>query len=346
MTAATLCIPAFEASGFIERTLSCAAAQTHEDLRIVVSVDRSEDDTTERCLAHAAEDDRITVITSQRRLGWARNANRALAVVDTPFAALYFHDDILEPDFVSDLIGALKDSPRAASAHCDVERFGSSDERSPATNVRGTPLTRIMRLLVGPMTGSPLRSLFRTESFPDGLRFPAADPSGPWTAQTFLARLFAAGPVVGVERALYRRWIRPGGLTAGWAATDIAVVYAGTTAFMTDMVRLLSTTPGNVSDREAAVLAAGLVAMNRVRRNELRLGVPQPVRAHELHPSLDVVDEAVSTLVVPDDHAATRQGRWLEKELRQLLRAERRVADRIGDTQRSAAISSRLGVTG
>ena len=45
----TICIPAWQAADFIERTLRCARSQTYEDIHILVSVDQCEDATVEIC---------------------------------------------------------------------------------------------------------------------------------------------------------------------------------------------------------------------------------------------------------------------------------------------------------
>ena len=49
----SVCIPAYEAEEFIDRTLRCARAQTLQDIRILVSIDVSGDDTESVCRAHA-----------------------------------------------------------------------------------------------------------------------------------------------------------------------------------------------------------------------------------------------------------------------------------------------------
>ena len=94
-----VCIPAYEAAAFIDRTLRCARAQTHTELRIVVSVDVSADATAEICHAHAGEDERVEVFVQRERLGWAGNVNFLLAEANAPFAFLYFPDpnSISEP---------------------------------------------------------------------------------------------------------------------------------------------------------------------------------------------------------------------------------------------------------
>ncbi len=96
----TICIPTWQAASFIDRTLSCARAQTYPLLRIVVSVDRCDDGTLALCQAHAKNDSRLEVIVQADRLGWSGNANAALDRARSEFFCLYFHDDVITPDYV------------------------------------------------------------------------------------------------------------------------------------------------------------------------------------------------------------------------------------------------------
>src|SRR6185437_12170453 len=93
----TICIPAYQAQAFIDRTLRCAQGQTYDRVRILVAVDRSNDCTAQICRAFAAEDPRIEVIEHNERLGWCRNVNALLDQTDTPFFFIYFHDDLILP---------------------------------------------------------------------------------------------------------------------------------------------------------------------------------------------------------------------------------------------------------
>ena len=71
----TICIPAYNAAAFIGRTIGCAQAQTYPHFRMLISVDRSDDDTAAICRAHAAADRRIEVFEQSDRLGWAMDEN-------------------------------------------------------------------------------------------------------------------------------------------------------------------------------------------------------------------------------------------------------------------------------
>lgn len=107
-----VCIPAYEAEEFIDRTLRCARAQTFEDIRILVSIDVSADDTEGVCRTHAAEDERVEVLAQPRRLGWAGNVNFLLERAGGEFAFLYFHDDLIEPHLLRAPRGSARRAPR------------------------------------------------------------------------------------------------------------------------------------------------------------------------------------------------------------------------------------------
>src|SRR4051794_9564568 len=191
-TEVSVCIPAWEAAGFIDRTLRCAREQTHEALRIVVSIDLSGDGTEDICRAHARADDRVEVHTHCERLGWARNVNFLLDYVETELAFLYFHDDIIEPTYTERLVGALRDRPDAASAHCDMGHFGGSNWVNPGRQYEGTAAERVVTFLVAPDRGSLLRSVLRRTVLADGLRMPTGSNAGVWANEPFLVRLVAA----------------------------------------------------------------------------------------------------------------------------------------------------------
>ena len=71
----SVCIPAYQAESFIDRTLHCAREQTYELQRIIVSIDASDDKTEEMCRSHAGDDNRIEVHAHTERLGWVDNIN-------------------------------------------------------------------------------------------------------------------------------------------------------------------------------------------------------------------------------------------------------------------------------
>lgn len=221
----TIGIPTYRSEAFIDRTLDCARRQSHAALRIVVAVDPADDATEARCRRHAAEDPRVQVLVHPARVGWVRNANAVLARMDTEFGFLYFHDDLIAPDYVEKLLSALRARPEAASAHCDLQEFGLARDLKPAHAYEGPALRRLVDFMMT-RRGTTLRSLLRLARFEPPARFPEFEFDGPWSAYVFHLRLLVAGPAVAVHEALYRRWQREGGLTRspGWRQPAAEVV--------------------------------------------------------------------------------------------------------------------------
>ncbi|HET7679294.1 MAG TPA: glycosyltransferase family A protein [Xanthobacteraceae bacterium] len=212
----TICIPAWQAEAFIERTLMCARAQTYKNVRILVSIDQSSDGTEAICRNQAKDDPRLDIRVQTERLGWSENANFLLDQVDTEFCFLYFHDDIIEPRYTERLRQTLLDDPDAQSAHCDLEMFGNKQAFSPGRDFVGTAAERLIQFLVEPPQGRLLRSLFRSVLISKGLRFPVIAGDSFWRCYPFLTNLIAAGAARRVPELLYRRWARDGSLTTSW----------------------------------------------------------------------------------------------------------------------------------
>jgi hypothetical protein len=336
----SVCIPAWHAAGFIDRTLRCAREQTHDALRIVVSIDLSDDGTEEICRAHERADGRVEVHSHCERLGWARNVNFLLDHVDTDLAFLYFHDDVIEPTYTERLIGALRERHDAASAHCDMGHFGGSDWVNPGRQYEGTAVERVVTFLVAPDRGSLLRSMLRKKVLDDGLRMPTASNAGVWANEPFLMKLVAAGPALRVPETLYRRWDkREGGLTDSWLSLSVDEIIDGHRVnaeyalAVIDGMRLLP-------EERAVLLFALFVNMTgRMRDAERTYDAPTVRPPERLLPVFAgmTVPPALHTLP-----AALRN--WAEKAYDRLLRETGARALHVGDhAQAVAAFETLVG---
>jgi len=213
----TICIPTWQSEAFIARTLACAQAQTHKNLRILISIDQSTDGTEAVCRNLAKEDPRLDIRVQKERLGWTQNANFLLDQIDTEFCFLYFDDDILEPAYTERLRAILIAHPEVSSAHCDMETFGNKQVAMPGCDFDGTAAERIIKFLLIPLPLVPLRSLLRSKIIADGLRFPLIGEDSFWRPYPFLMNFIAAGTAKRVPEILYRRWERDGSITKGWS---------------------------------------------------------------------------------------------------------------------------------
>ena len=264
-----ICIPAWQSQAFIGRTLDFALGQTHGRVRVLVSIDQCDDDTSAICLARAQRDPRVAVFVQPTRLGWAGNVNFLLDQVSTPYFFLYFHDDVIVPQYTARLLHALQRRPDAASAHCDMDHFGAPRPVSVGFAYEGTAARRLGAFLVAPERGSPLRSLTRSALLADGLRLPTGEIDGLWANEPYLMQLVAAGAAVHVPEILYYRWNqREGGLTDGWKRLAPAEVHAGHAGNIRTALEIIDRATADASERRALAFCLYVHMMPRLRAIE------------------------------------------------------------------------------
>ena len=63
------CMPAYQSAGFIARTLDSVLGQDYPNLKILISVDVSDDNTLEICRQYEKDNPGITVFQQQQRQG-------------------------------------------------------------------------------------------------------------------------------------------------------------------------------------------------------------------------------------------------------------------------------------
>lgn len=215
----TALLPAYNAAAFIDETLQSLAAQTYPNLRVLISVDASTDDTAERCERVARGDARFTVVRQPQRLGWIDNSRELLRRAESDLCFFMGHDDVVEPEYVEALVAALVANPRAVMAHSDMELFRPDGRRTTRAYVDldGVNERRErarMVLLRGHAWANTYRGLFRTSVAHSGQplrKHLAGDRTADWP---FLLHFALAGECVRVPSVLYRKRMHAGSLTA------------------------------------------------------------------------------------------------------------------------------------
>jgi glycosyltransferase involved in cell wall biosynthesis len=318
----TICIPAWKAEPFIDRTLRCARAQTHAGVRILVSVDQCDDRTAAICREHAGQDPRVAVIAQAQRVGWSENANYLLDRVETDFFFLYFHDDVIEPTYTEKLRQALLDNPRAVSAHCDLEYFGLQRAVDLGHTFAGPPARRIINYLVRPVKGTQLRSLTRTELVAKGLRFPAIGEDGFWRCPPYSVRLVGEGEAVRVPEVLYRRWIREGSLTKTWRPQEMSQLVDGLRECARVCEAIIGELVEDADAKQVARFCLYLSLMTYLRRAErTRSENEGPVDAAAISPSFAAFADASLPAELEAQDAEVHG--WISTAKAELKRAER-----------------------
>ena len=117
----TALVPTYNGAAFIRRTLDSLAAQTWPNLEILVGDDRSTDDTLDVVHGFAEQYPDTVVVERDDNLGWLRNSNDLMARARGELMFFAFHDDVVAPTYVEELVGALAANERAVLAFSDME---------------------------------------------------------------------------------------------------------------------------------------------------------------------------------------------------------------------------------
>lgn len=256
----TVCIPTYQAEPFIERTLGFATGQTLDNIRILVSVDTSTDRTADICHEIARTDSRIDVLETEGRVGWSGNVSRLVRNVDTDFFFMFYHDDVILPQFCEKMQSALLAEPEAASANSEVSWLGEAERRIPAYSYPRKTIERVATIFAyDQIPGAPMRNMIRTSKF--GRETLLEDgASGMKLHYGFLAKMMIAGPCIAVPENLYIRWIRKGGLVDGWKGLSWEDVLASWHGVFDRLLPVLANTFEDKSEFDLAVHAMALRA--------------------------------------------------------------------------------------
>lgn len=159
----TLGVPVFRGQDFAAETLRSIQAQTHRDLRVIISVDGPDPASEEACRPFLA-DSRFRLVVQPENLGWVRNISWLMDQVETPFWCYQQQDDLLDPRYLETLVEHARRAPEASVVYCDIETFGDLEATITQSSLTGTPFVRQMTQLVERHSAVAFRGLTRVEA--------------------------------------------------------------------------------------------------------------------------------------------------------------------------------------
>lgn len=109
----SICIPTYNASRTIRKTLVSILAQTYPNIEVIVSDNASTDDTV--AIIEALGDPRVQVIRGETNIGGEANFEKCLRLGRGPYTAVYHADDIYTPTMVERQVAFLEATPEAGA---------------------------------------------------------------------------------------------------------------------------------------------------------------------------------------------------------------------------------------
>lgn len=211
----SVCIPSYQAEGFIGATISSVLRQSLEDFELIVLDDASTDHTVERAVAAADGDPRVRVGRNDTNLGPAANWNAVVAEARGRYVKLLCSDDVLDPACLERQVEALERHPGAAMA-CARRNVVDGHGRvlfadrglqglRPGLN-RGTDAVRAMVRCATTPFGEPSVVLFRRSAMQEV--GPFRSDYGTLIDCDYYARLLRHHDVVAIDDTLAAFWAR------------------------------------------------------------------------------------------------------------------------------------------
>jgi GT2 family glycosyltransferase len=211
----TVCVPAYQSADVIGEALQSLAAQTYRNIRVLISLDPSGDDTDKVCEPFLS-DPRFTLVRQPTRLGWPGNVNFLLDQVRTEYYCLMFHDDVVEPDYLAHLVRALRKSPSSLCVYPLLKHFGRQPGESSIISLEGNPCERALRFFAQPLNSAAIRGLTRIEALHRGLRLRELGTGGFIAETLYVFELALLGNCKRVGRAIYHHRYRPASVSKEW----------------------------------------------------------------------------------------------------------------------------------
>ena len=157
----TVAVPTCNGAAHVGEALRSIRAQADVAFKLVVSDDRSDDDTLD--VVRAAAGDRVRVEVNSQRLGLAGNWNRCAEMALTPFVAIFHQDDVMRPGHLAAHLAAFTSNDSVGLVASAVDVIDARGDPVPDTVVEPGGLGVVDRLyepdqLAGAMAaGNPLR---------------------------------------------------------------------------------------------------------------------------------------------------------------------------------------------
>ncbi|MEM9438588.1 MAG: glycosyltransferase, partial [Pseudomonadota bacterium] len=231
----TAILPAYKAEAFLSDTLDSLAAQTWPNLEIVAADDGSDDATGEMLEAFAKTHPKMKVVRRDQNIGWIRNTNDLMSRASGDFMFFAFHDDVIQPGYVTRLTQALLSEPRAVLAYSDLEQVDTDGSRKILrTNGDTVDVATYDRLLDHALQKEnwhiPHRGVFRASAYRalGGMR---AHERGEYAADwIWLLGLLGHGGFLRVPEVLCTKRYMKQSLTKVWQASpeiNVSLIEAG-----------------------------------------------------------------------------------------------------------------------
>jgi glycosyltransferase involved in cell wall biosynthesis len=125
----TICIPAYNRPDLISWCIRSALQQTFTSFRLVIIDDSDNARTANVAAQWLAQDNRISYIRNDKRLGMVKNWNKCVATTDTTFLLILHDDDLLQKEYVANAVKRLQDCQDLGLVHANCLDYYTQNQK-------------------------------------------------------------------------------------------------------------------------------------------------------------------------------------------------------------------------
>jgi len=211
-------VPAFQAESFICETLDSLSEQVFQDFELLISIDKSDDDTElvikRWCQEHKKIHTRI--FCQKNRLGWVKNINFLFKKCQTKYFMLLPHDDLLDKTYIQKMVQCLKMNPHACTAFSDIQGFGIVKPIITQKSIKGNRMERILEFLIHHFNAVAFRGLVNTGVISNLMLLPENNFSNFGIDTIWTMQMALKGEMIRIPEVLYHKRFVDHSVIASW----------------------------------------------------------------------------------------------------------------------------------
>lgn len=167
----SVCIPAYNNSKYIERTINAVLNQTYKNLEVVVVDDCSKDDTAAKVEAIMQNDNRVRLIKNEKNLGMTGNWNKVIREGRGEYIKLLPADDLVYRECIEKSMNSLLKSTDITLCITDTDLIDDDDKKVgkyahwPKAGIQDGKKMIKKSVLFNNFFGNPVCAMFRKSDF-------------------------------------------------------------------------------------------------------------------------------------------------------------------------------------
>ncbi len=214
----TILIPTFQAESFICETLDSLKKQDFRNFQILISIDKSEDETKSVIKRWCQKNKKIPtqIFCQTDYLGWVKNINFLLKKCQTKYFMVLPHDDLLDKTYILKMIQCLEMNQHACTAFSDIQGFGTKKPIITQNSIKGKRLERTLEFLIYHESAVAFRGLVNRDVISDFILLPENNCSNFAIDTVWNLQMTLKGELIRIPEVLYHKRYHDDSVNDSW----------------------------------------------------------------------------------------------------------------------------------